>query len=147
MKLSVALLSSRILTQESRYSSDANLFSSSGFDAVKSALSLESSAEAFVSLFSASSSWSFSSDSAKVPPKNVGRRGVPSLITVKVGLGIGGNVGFALSRIIFGIPNDVTGVGGGTSSTADGLFVGFLVGFLVGVTPGIIGGQSAVQMD
>lgn len=140
MKLLVTpLLSlSRILIQASRYSSDSKVLSLLG---LKSALSSADSFASFVSssLFSSS----LLSDSAKLS-KNDGERGVPTVIVVKVGFGIGGNVGSALSRTIFGIPN--TGVGDG-SPTVDGLFVGFLVGFLVGVTPGIMGGHSFVQMD
>ena len=144
MKLLVTpLLSlSRILIQASRYSSDSKVLSSLG---LKSALSLASSADSFASfVISSLSSSSFLSDSAKALSKNDGERGVPTVIVVKVGFGIGGNVGSALSRTIFGIPN--TGVGDG-SPTVDGLFVGFLVGFLVGVSPGMMGGHSFVQMD
>ena len=144
MKLLVTpLLSlSRILIQASRYSSDSKVLSSIG---LKSALSLASFVDSFASFaFSSLSSSSFLSDSAKALSKNDGERGVPTVIVVKVGFGMGGNVGSALSRTILGIPN--TGVGDG-SPTVDGLFVGFLVGFLVGVTPGMMGGHSFVQMD
>lgn len=144
LKLPLAPLRSlsRCLIQASRYASDSKVFSSRG---LKSALRLESSAKPLSSFFSSSiSSWSFSSDCAAKISKNDGETGLPTLIEVKVGLGMGGNVGSALSRTIFGIPN--TGVGAGTS-IVDGLFVGFLVGFLVGVTPGMIGGHTAVQMD
>lgn len=133
---------SRILIHASRYSSDSKVLSSLG---LKSALSLALSADSIVSfVFASLSSLSFLSDSANAFSKNDGEKGVPSVMVGKVGFGIGGNVGSALSRTIFGIPN--TGVGDG-SSTVDGLFVGFLVGFLVGVSPGMIGGHSIVQMD
>ena len=80
------------------------------------------------------------------PLKNDGVNGDPPVTTDNVGLGRGGSVGFSLSRTMFGMDPNFTGVGGGVS-TVDGLFVGFLVGFLVGVTPGMIGGQALVQID